>query len=62
MMMKISQLKAGLRICEHKNNGDVQHFEVVKVQPAGRRVEVTFRSGNGMESALYPADAYLYAS
>ncbi|MCL6264712.1 hypothetical protein [Craterilacuibacter sp. RT1T] len=61
MMMKISELKAGLRISERKNNGDIQHFEVVNVQPAGRRVEVTFRSHSGMESALYPADAYLSA-
>ncbi|WP_246542653.1 hypothetical protein [Paludibacterium yongneupense] len=62
MIMKISQLKPGFLINEHKNNGDVECFEVVKVKPFGRKVEVTFRSLFGLESALYPADAYLNAA
>lgn len=62
MMMKISQLKPGFRINEQQRNGDVASFEVLKVNHQGRRVEVTFRSLLGMESAVYPADSCLNAS
>ncbi|GGY14079.1 hypothetical protein [Paludibacterium paludis] len=62
MMMKISQLKPGYQICEQKDNGDIERFEVVRVEPAGRRFEVTFRSLLGLASAVYPADAYLNAA
>jgi hypothetical protein len=60
--MKISQLKPGFLVREHKNNGEIDNFEVVTVKPLGRKVEVTFRSLLGLESALYPADAYLNAA
>ncbi|WP_293230438.1 hypothetical protein [Paludibacterium sp.] len=62
MMMKISQLKPGFRVDEHHDDGRVTSFEVMKVHALGRKVEVTFRSLLGMESAVYLADAYLNAS
>ncbi|BEV71566.1 hypothetical protein THUN1379_10480 [Paludibacterium sp. THUN1379] len=62
MMMQISQLQPGFRIDEHRDNGEVASFEVTQVRSLGRRVEVTFRSMFGLESAVYMADAYLNAS
>lgn len=62
MMIQVSQLKPGSQIHEHKNNGEVDCYEVLDVEPVGRKFQVTFRSMVGIESAVYPADAYLNAS
>lgn len=62
MMMQINQLQPGFRIHEQQNNGDVTQYEVLSVRPFGRRIEVTFRSLFGLESAVYPATACLNAS
>ncbi|TDR79955.1 hypothetical protein [Paludibacterium purpuratum] len=61
MMMKISQLRPGFRVDEHHDDGQVTSFEVTQVRELGRKVEVTFRSMLGLESAVYMADAYLNA-
>ena len=61
MMMQISQLQPGFRINEQHDNGDVTSFEVMQVRALGHKVEVTFRSMLGLESAVYRADAYLNA-
>lgn len=60
-LMTIAQLKAGYRVCEHLDCGAVRHYDVLKVAPAGRRVEVTFATTCGADSVSYPADAFLYA-
>jgi len=62
MMMQISQLKPGFRVNEQTRNGEIETYEVLDVRSFGRKVEVTFRSLMGMESAVYMADAYLNAS
>lgn len=62
MMMQINQLQPGFRIHEQHRNGDVLSFEVLQVRELGRKVEVTFRSLLGLESAVYPATACLNAS
>ena len=62
MMIQVSQLKPGSQIHEHKNNGEIDCYEVLDVEPVGRKFQVTFRSMVGVESAVYPADAYLNAS
>lgn len=62
MMMKISELKPGFHINEQAEDGGITRFEVINVKPLGRRIEVTFRSLLGMESALYQADGYLNAA
>lgn len=62
MMIKVSQLQPGFQIHEQKDNGEVDRYEVVEVAPVGRKFQVTFRSLLGVESAVYPADAYLNAS
>ena len=62
MMIQVSQLQPGHLVHEHKDNGEVERYEVLRVEPVGRKVEVTFQSQTGEESALYPADAYLNAA
>jgi len=62
MMMQINQLQPGFRIHEQQRNGEVTLFEVLRVRSLGHRVEVTFRSLLGLESAIYPATACLNAS
>lgn len=60
--MKISQLKPGYTIQEHKESGEVIHYEVVSIAQVGKMFEVTFRSVLGLSSALYPANAFIHAA
>jgi hypothetical protein len=60
--MKISQLQPGYKVQEHKDSGDVVHFEVVSIAQVGRMFEVTFKSVLGLTSALYPANALIPAA
>lgn len=60
--MKISQLKPGYKIQEHKESGEVIHYEVVSIAQVGKMFEVTFRSVWGLSSALYPANAFIHAA
>ena len=60
--MKISQLKPGYTILEHKDSGDVIHYEVVSIRQVGKMFEVTFRSVLGLASACYPANAFISAA
>ena len=56
--MKISQLKPGYKILEHKDSGSTMHYEVVSIRQVGKMFEVTFKSA-GLASALYPANAFI---
>ncbi len=60
--MQISQLKPGHSIVEHRDCGLVVSYEVLDVQPSGKMVEVTFRTSEGVSSALYPANAFIHAA
>lgn len=60
--MKVSQLKPGDTILEHKDSGDAVHFEVVSIRQVGKMFEVTFKSVQGLASALYPANAFVSAA
>ncbi len=51
--MKISQLKPGYKVFEHKECGDVVHYEVISVRQVGKMFEVTFKSALGLASAMY---------
>ncbi|MFC3625055.1 hypothetical protein ACFOKJ_02715 [Vogesella amnigena] len=57
--MQISQLLPGHNILETTDKGEVVRFEVVNVRAIGRRYEVTMRTPAGVESVLYPANAYV---
>lgn len=61
-MMQMSQLQPGHRIEEAQQDGKITSFEVLQVRALGRRVEVTFRSLFGLESAVYQATACVNAS
>lgn len=60
--MKIHQLEPGHRILETTDSGEEIRFEVINVKPLGRRYEVTMRTSAGLESVLYPANAYVQIS
>lgn len=57
--MRINELQPGQSILETTDSGDVIRFEVIKVQPLGRRYEVTLRTASGLESVIYPGNAYV---
>ncbi|OQS33184.1 hypothetical protein B0T40_18245 [Chromobacterium haemolyticum] len=60
--MKISQLKPGYKILEHKDSGSTMHYEVVSIRQVGKMFEVTFKSALGLASALYPPNAFIQAA
>ncbi|GGY03987.1 hypothetical protein [Paludibacterium paludis] len=60
--MQISQLKPGDSVIEHRDCGLVINYEVVDIKPVGKMFEVTFRSDEGVSSALYPASAFVHAA
>lgn len=57
--MRINQLEPGHSILETTDNGEVLRFEVMDVRAVGRRYEVTMRTPAGVESVMYPANAYV---
>ncbi|MBV8048800.1 MAG: hypothetical protein JO171_16750 [Paludibacterium sp.] len=60
--MKISQLQPGHKILEHRDSGEIIHYEVVSVAPVGKMFEVTFRTVSGLTTALYPANGFITAA
>ncbi|AXE30857.1 hypothetical protein DK842_13730 [Chromobacterium phragmitis] len=60
--MKISQLKPGYKVFEHKDCGGVVHYEVISVRQVGKMFEVTFKSALGLASAMYPANGFIQAA
>jgi hypothetical protein len=58
-IMRINQLEPGHSILETTDSGEVLRFEVVNVRAVGRRYEVTMRTPAGVESVIYPANAYV---
>ncbi|UTH74860.1 hypothetical protein [Chromobacterium sp. IIBBL 290-4] len=60
--MQISQLKPGHKIFEHKDCGRTEHYEVVSIRQVGRMFEVTFKSAQGLVSAMYPANGFIQAA
>ena len=57
--MRVNQLEPGHSILETTDSGEEIRFEVINVKPLGRRYEVTMRSAAGLESVIYPANAYV---
>lgn len=57
--MRINQLEPGHSILETTDSGEVLRFEVMDVRAVGRRYEVTMRTPAGVESVMYPANAYV---
>ncbi|MFC3533890.1 hypothetical protein ACFOLG_17120 [Vogesella facilis] len=57
--MKINELLPGHNILETTDSGETLRFEVVTVRAIGRRYEITMRTPAGLESVLYPANAYV---
>jgi len=57
--MRINQLEPGHSILETTDSGEVLRFEVMDVRAVGRRYEVTMRTPAGVESVIYPANAYV---
>jgi len=60
--MKISQLKPGDTVLEHKDSGDIIHYTVVSFRQVGKMFEVTFQSVMGLASAFYPANGFIHAA
>ncbi|KMJ52757.1 MULTISPECIES: hypothetical protein [Vogesella] len=57
--MRINQLEPGHSILETTDSGEEIRFEVINVKPLGRRYEVTMRTSAGLESVVYPGNAYV---
>ncbi|MDC7717219.1 hypothetical protein PQU95_08330 [Vogesella sp. DC21W] len=57
--MRINQLEPGHSILEVTDKGEELRFEVMDVRAVGRRYEVTMRTPAGVESVMYPANAYV---
>ena len=57
--MKISQLKPGHTVLEHKDCGDIVHYTVVSIRQVGKMFEVTFQSVLGLATAFYPANGFI---
>lgn len=57
--MRINQLEPGHSILETTDKGEEIRFEVITVRSLGRRYEVTLRTAMGLESVIYPANAYV---
>lgn len=59
--MRINELRPGDRITEQQGSHTID-FVVVAVRPAGRYVQITFRSPLGEACARYQGDAYITAA
>ena len=59
--MQVKFLMPGGRIVDHRIDGQPVPLFVEAIQAAGRRFLVTFRSSHGLDSAIYPAEAYIAA-